>query len=594
MRKTETDVVNDPGLACPVRSGWHDLGTLISENVTALHARKRTVFVGIDGYLGTDWSRLQKLLRSDLRRELPEVDVIDMHSCELTLPEQERAIAACLPDHEPVFGKIYHGRIEDFFDRQKIADLAQRFAVLRRSGRKRVIICYGNGALQSELVRNYDLTLYLDCTREEVLKRNREWTARSGQTQSISPRRIYYVDFPVNDRHRRKVVRKLDFYVDGTNADAPKSLSASTLRAIVTELASMPLRIKPLYESGVWGGQWLKRKRHLPESMPNCAYGFEIIAPEQSLVVKVGTERIELSFNLLMEIDAAGIVGKSAVLRFGFELPIRFAFDDTWEGGNLSVQVHPTTRYMRDTFKERMHQAEMYYVFDAQPGAVSHLGVKSGISVDDFRRAAEQSERSRTPFDHTRFVNTVPARKGNILLIPPGTVHGAGANELILEISSTPYRYTFKIYDYCRPNLDGAFRPIHLQHAFNVIKFYRDTGWVRQNLVPEPALVEQGSTNESHWKRFVLADRREFHHVVHRVEFDRSYRCATEGKFHILNLVEGEVVQVVTHGSTPSEPERARFMKHSETVLIPAGAAAFEVRNESPSPCKIVMAYLRR
>ena len=187
-------------------------------------------------------------------------------------------------------------------------------------------------------------------------------------------------------------------------------------------------------------------------------------------------------------------MGRTARGRFGDFFPIRFAYDDTWEGGNLSIQVHPTPHYARNRFNEPAGQGEMYYVFECKPGAINHLGLKEGVRRRDFLRAAKKSETHADPIDHTRYANALPAVKGQIYLIPPGTLHGAGAGELVLEISSTPYRYTFKIYDYCRPDLDGSYRPIHITHAFKVLKFFRKERWVARNLKPEPKLHASGES----------------------------------------------------------------------------------------------------
>ena len=79
--------------------------------------------------------------------------------------------------------------------------------------------------------------------------------------------------------------------------------------------------------------------------------------------------------------------------------------------------------------------------------------------------------------------NTLPARKHDHFLIPAGTIHCSGANSMVLEISATPYIFTFKLWDWGRPGLDGRTRPVHLDHGAANIRWNRDTEWVRKNLL---------------------------------------------------------------------------------------------------------------
>jgi mannose-6-phosphate isomerase class I len=432
--------------------------------------------------------------------------------------------------------------------------------------------------------------VFIDLTREEALKRNSLWVSKKSKTQSISPRRIYYVDFPLHESHRKKTFSRIDYYIDGNDLQNPKMLSRDCFCTLVECLLKNPVRCKPLYEPGVWGGQWLKRHRNLPGSMDNCAYGFELLGPEQSVLVECGTATLDIPFNLLMETHGRIIMGKKAQRRFGDFFPIRFAYDDTWEGGNLSLQAHPTAHYARTRFNEPEGQAEMYYIFACMPGTINHLGLKEGVRRRDFIQAVKESESSRTQIEYARYVNIIPAMKGEILLIPPGTLHGAGANELVLEISSTPYRYTFKIYDYCRPDIDGSYRPIHIKHAFKVLKFFRKQRWVARNLKPEPKLFAIGKSGGACWDEYTIADRREFSYIVRRIEFESRYEDDTNGGFHILNLVEGESVTVRAKSGGLVDMK----MAFSETVLVPSAVGPYEVQNDTGVPCKVVKSLLRQ
>jgi mannose-6-phosphate isomerase len=170
-------------------------------------------------------------------------------------------------------------------------------------------------------------------------------------------------------------------------------------------------------------------------------------------------------------------------------------------------------------------------------------------------------------------------------MIPPGTVHGSGEGMVVLEISATTYRYTFKIYDYLRPDLNGVMRPIHIDHAFNVIKPFRRTQWIYKNAIQEPKLIRSGKG----WAEYSIGDRREFFHVVYRLEFEDRIEDDTCGKFHVITLVEGDSVEI---RSLEDENKRVR-MNYSETILIPACFGKYQMINQGQGICKVVKARLR-
>ncbi len=92
----------------------------------------------------------------------------------------------------------------------------------------------------------------------------------------------------------------------------------------------------------------------------------------------------------------------------------------------------------------------------------------------------------------TEYVQAHAASKHDLFLIPNGTVHSAGLNNLVLEISATPYIFTFKMYDWLRLDLNGEPRTINIEHAFNNLNFEREGELVEKELISKQTVIEQG------------------------------------------------------------------------------------------------------
>src|SRR5437868_14293878 len=123
------------------------------------------------------------------------------------------------------------------------------------------------------------------------------------------------------------------------------------------------------------------------------------------------------------------------------------------------------------------------------------------------------------PFSAERYVNRWPAKKHDHFLIPAGTVHCSGANSMVLEISATPYIFTFKMWDWGRLGLDGKPRPIHLEHGFANIQWDRTPAWTQNNLINQIMPVAEGDgwreeRTGLHARQFIETRRHWFHETV--------------------------------------------------------------------------------
>lgn len=567
-------------------TGWDEIITFIKNKILSIEVQ-RTNVLGVDGYIGTDWQSLIEQFKIQLGKDHFDLVFLNVEDCYLPKEKLDKLLEPYLGD-DPIFGRVYRKDFISLFNKERLSVLKFKISKLKSENHqdfKRIIICYGSGALLSMLRPLYDMTIYCDLSREETLKRNEDWSRLSGKTQSIGPKKLYYVDMQVNDKHRNRLLKQIDYYIDGNDLLNPILLSAQTLQKITTELASRPFRLKYLYEPGPWGGQWLKDIRKLPRQWVNCAWSYEVIAAEMSLLVNFKGTTVDLPWTTFLYLQYKNILGQVSKRRFRGEFPVRMDYLDTMDGGDLSIQVHPGTKYIRKEFNETYHQGEMYYIVDAKEGSTVNLGLNEHIELEEFRRAAILADKQGIKFNYHDYVNSVPVKKHDLLMIPPGTVHGSGKDIVVLEVSAATYRYTFKIYDHLRPDLNGVMRPIHVEHAFNVIKPHRTKQWVTQNLIQEPVLIRSGKD----WYEFLIGDRPEFFYAVYRLQFENLIEDDTSGSFNVLTLVEGKSATVQ---AVDDQNKRLDFY-YSETIIIPASLGRYQIINRDKGQCMVVKARLK-
>lgn len=322
----------------------------------------------------------------------------------------------------------------------------------------------------------------------------------------------------------------------------------------------------------------MKHHFDLDRSQPNYAWCFDCVPEENSLLLRFDDVRVEIPSQDLVLLYPRPLLGEKVHARFGTEFPIRFDFLDTVDGQNLSVQVHPLTEYIQQHFGMHYTQDESYYLLDARPGAEVCLGTRSGIDpqamLDDLA-AAQRGEKS---FDDGKFINRFPARKHDHFLIPAGTVHCAGAGTMVLEISATPYIFTFKLWDWGRLGSDGLPRPVHLDHGAQVIDWQRDTQWVSEHLINQFAPVAEGDgwseeRTGLHTREFI---------ETRRHWFSKPVTHHTQGNVNVLNLVEGSeaLIDSPHHAFAP-------FVVHfAETFIVPAAVGAYRISPHGSSAGK--------
>lgn len=559
----------------PIGSGKIDLGY---RSLAKRIAGFRSATVTIDGYIGILWEDLVAALDSELRQLGLHTHWVCIDSAQKSSDEIEALIAPYVGNSDPLFGTRSQLAARDFF---RDASLAQIQPDLSAG----LSIVYGTGSALSGW--NGPL-VYCDVPKNEIQFRSRSGSIRNFGAQNtldakLMYKRMYFVDWPVLNRHRKSMLDRIDLIVDTQRPDSPTLIAGSEFRNALNHMATNVFRARPWFEPGPWGGQWIKEHvPQIPREAPNYAWSFELISPENGIAFESDGRLLEVSFDFLMLNSHRDVLGHFAD-RFGYEFPIRYDFLDTFGGGNLSLQCHPRPEYIHRNFGETFTQDETYYILDCRPGAQVYLGFQQNVKASEFRAALDQSFKTGSKVEVESFVNTESAHKHDLFLIPNGTIHCSGVNNLVLEISATPYIFTFKMYDWLRMDLNGEPRPLNIERAFENLYFERRGQRVKDELVSRPNLLQNGSD----WSLYHLPTHRNQFYDVHRYEFATAIDVPTSGSCQVMSLVEGESVTV----ETPSG-FRQRF-SYGETFVVPAATERFRLINQSRQPAKVVTTFLK-
>jgi mannose-6-phosphate isomerase class I len=497
----------------------------------------------------------------------------------------ETKFASFLGD-DPVFGRMAPHTLEEFFDPELIASAHQSAEVI--AGR---IVAIGTGA--TLLLPDWDLLLYVDVARWEIQQRQRGGMVPNlGLMNAGTPpgqlyKRAYFLDWRVADRHRNSLYDGVDYWIDGNLPEQPAMLAGERLRSALVKVSRQPFRVVPFFDPGPWGGQWMRRQFDLVDGPKNYAWCFDCVPEENSLVLRFGTREFELPALTLVHQQAENLLGAYVVAQFGAEFPIRFDLLDTIQGGNLSLQVHPLRSYIQEHFGMAYTQDESYYMLDAGAEATVYLGLREGIDRERMAADLRATYAGGPGFAAEEYVNVWPARKHEHFSIPAGTIHCSGRDSMVLEISATPYIFTFKLWDWGRLGLDGRPRPIHLDHGLRNIQWDRTSSWVRSHLIDQEEPVGSGNG----W--------REERTGLHAWEFIETRRhwfteCVnhhTRGNLNVLNLVEGEeaIVESPTDDFSPFQ------IHYAETFIVPAAVGPYTIRPLRPARKELatIKAYVR-
>ena len=538
----------------------------------------------IDGYVGVDWEFIQLQLDQHFKLLGLRVNWLKTEDYFKSESEIDSMVKPFLGSSDSVWGKNTTLELLDYFNMASLQNLE-----LDYQADLNVIIGTGASLFESRVkLPNKPISIYVDLPKNELLYRMRNRSifnlgAKKIEDTATAYKRFYFVDWVVLNTHKKNILSTMSILVDSQWVDNISWMKIEELLEGLKKISHSFFRPRPWFDQGVWGGEWMKEKiPELRDTEGNLAWSFELIAPENGLVFESDGNLLEISFDTLMFAEASAVLGRHFD-EFGVYFPIRFDFLDTFNGGNLSIQCHPSRAYIQDNFAEKFTQDETYYILDSGPDAVVYLGFQEDIDPVAFKKELENSVLYEKEIDVEKYIQTFKSEKHTLFLIPNQTVHSSGQNNMVLEISATPYIFTFKMYDWLQKDDAGKARPINIERAFKNLDFERKGARIKQEFISKPTILEDGND----WKLVHLPTHTEHFYDVHRMEFNTQMNVELEQVCHLLMLVEGETIEIETADGSIG------VFNYAETVVIPAAASHYTLTNKGISTAKVIKAFVK-
>lgn len=312
----------------------------------------------------------------------------------------------------------------------------------------------------------------------------------------------------------------------------------------------VPLPLAGALHETIWGGRALGER--LGKALPADALVGESWETANESLVRAGPYAGE-SLAALVARLGVDLLGWRSVAVYGRRFPLLTKFMDAHQ--QLSVQVHPDDAYADRHEHGKLGKTETWYVLHAEPGAQLIYGFARATSSDEVRGAIEQTRLE--PLLHS-----FTPRPGDVIFVPPGTVHAIGGGILLYELQEYS-DVTYRLYDYGRVQADGTARELHVARALEVLR-YSHSPAVRATPLQASAYGLDGS-------RRVLVACRYFVEEELRVAGDVA-DTTTPASCQILTCLGG--------ACTIETGDAAVRLRLGETAVLPAALGAYTLRGE--------------
>ena len=233
--------------------------------------------------------------------------------------------------------------------------------------------------------------------------------------------------------------------------------------------------LTPYYRKMVWGGRRLAAL--YDKALPDDALigeSFEVSAYEG----RESRAADGRSLRELVETHRADLVGAAVWSRYKGRFPLLVKLLDAQQ--DLSIQVHPNDEYARRNGLADSGKMEAWYVLQSDGGRVA-CGLVEGVGRAELVAARAANRIAEV-------VRFYPVAQGDVLFLPPGTVHALCQGVVLYEVQQAS-DLTFRMYDYGRP------RALHWEQALAVIDFAQRL----PGPVPHPVLRGQVLVESEHF-----------------------------------------------------------------------------------------------
>ena len=541
--------------------------------------------IAIDGWYGINYEKIATALANAILGK----KVTKIAADELFISREEivKYNAPFVTD-DPGFGKVNKtGVIEDIMNVDAIENAKKQMQD------SEVVIIYGVGASIKTFEKLIDVKCYVDNTHQKV--QWDMWTGKLPTFGSKEPIKDYswkeynYSDYYMLKRQKDYMYGVMDFYIENYFEDDLVLVPRKAYDEIMSTLVKYPIHEVKIFSPGPWGAYRYKQMDYGVEGLANNAWN-KIAGPELRILIDFGGER-SISMPMLNAMQyGKELVGDLIDKKYPGLFPLDIWLDDGWhptkqpaERISMPMHIHPSSKYVEDHFNEPLGRYETYYIAEAYEGANTWMGFKDDADIEEWERLCEESQNIKPIENWKDFIANWNSKEGDLYLIPPGTMHGHGGNQMVLEMDTNPSingtEYSFFEYDFARPSWDddkksmtGKPLKMHLEHGRNMEKTRRES-WVKDNLLSTPLVVK--------WTPEYFIDRYKTYSVmpyhVERMHFEKKGEYSTEGKFmHMFTLTVGSKVTVYSKTNPEFKAECEKF----QTLVIPANFGDYEVINE--------------